>query len=118
MLNETAENFWKAWSEFKWPELVQPIYRLYYDDAGNPKCYSMEELSDKYIEVDAKTFAQRPWNVRVVDGKLKYIEPIIQVQKLKPAQTTGTTCHPRDVCVVVDQQQSHVKWNKTTNEIS
>ena len=118
MTNETTENFWKVWSEFKWPDLDRPSYRLYYNSDGTPKCYSMEILLDKYIEVDAETYALRPWNIRVIDGKIKHIDPPVTVQKLKPNQLDGTPCDPRDVCVVVQQNKPHIKWNKTTNEIS
>lgn len=118
MTNETTENFIKAWSEFQWPEPVTPSFRLYYHDNGSPKCYSMEVLADKYVEIDAETFALRPWNVRVIEGKIQYIQPPITVQKLKPNTESGTACDPRDVCVVVSDQPNHIKWNQTTNEIS
>jgi hypothetical protein len=118
MTNETTENFWKAWSEFEWPTVTTPVFRLYYNEDGSPKCYSMDELSDKYVEVDADTFALRPWNVRVVEGKLTYIQPPIVVQKLKPNTEYGILCDPRDVCIVVPHQHAHIKWNQTTNEIS
>jgi hypothetical protein len=118
MTNQTTENFLQAWSEFQWPDLVTPSYRLYYNDDGSPKCYSTDPMSDKYIEVDADTFAQRPWNVRIVDGKLIFVEPPVQVQKLLPSNKSGITCHPKDVCIVVSKNQSHTKWNRTINEIS
>jgi hypothetical protein len=118
MTNKTTENFWKVWSEFQWPDPVAPSYRLYYNQDGTPKCYSMESLPDKYVEVDAETFALRPWNVRVIEGKLILVEPPVTVQKLTPSLETGTLCHPQDVCVVVSSTKSHIKWNKQTNEIN
>jgi hypothetical protein len=117
MTNATTENFLQAWKEFQWPEPLVPSYRLYYNDDGTPKYYSMEDMPDKYVEVDAEIFAIRPWNVKVVDGKLIRIDPPVIVQKLRPGQQTGTLCDPRDVCVVVHTNNSHVTWNKTTNEI-
>lgn len=117
MTDSTTENFLQAWSEFQWPDPVTPSYRLYYNDDGTPKCYSMEIMSDKYIEVDPETFAQRPWNVRVVDGKLILIQPPVQVQKLQPS-SLGIACHPQDICVVVLDDQPHTRWNKQINEIS
>ena len=116
MTNETTENFIKAWSEFKWPDSLAISFRLYYNNDGTPKCYSMEEMPDKYVEVDAETFAQRPWNVRVIDGKITFIQLPVQVQKLQPNTESGTPCDPQDVCVVVSDQQPHIKWNQTTNE--
>ena len=118
MTNQTTENFIKAWSEFVWPDPVVVTFRLYYNDDGSPKCYSTEEMPDKYVEVDAEMFATRPWNVRVVDGKIKFIQPPVQIQKLQPSKESGIPCDPRDVCVVVSQEQPHTKWNKVTNEIS
>ncbi len=117
MTDQTTDNFWQAWNKFEWPESTVPSYRLYYNDDGTPKCYSMEVMPDKYVEVDAQVFASRPWNVRVINGKLTHVTPPVTVQKLKPCLGTGTPCDPRDVCVVVNPQQPHVTWNKTTNEI-
>ena len=118
MLNETTENFLKVMAELAQPEPQSLIYKLYYNDDGSPKCYSMEEMAGKYIEIDAETFALRPWNVRVIDGQLVVINPPVTVQKLQPNQSTGTACHPQDVCVVVSTQQSHTIWNKVNNEVS
>lgn len=118
MTDQTTENFLQAWSEFHWPELMQPSYRLYYNNDGTPKCYSMDIMSYKYVEVDAETFASRPWNVLVVDGKINFIATPVTVKKLKPNHEQGKPCHPNDVCVVVDIQKPNVKWNLKTNEIS
>ncbi len=118
MTNETTENFIKAWSEFEWPDSKPIFFRLYYNDDGSPKCYSMEEFPGKYVDIDANTFARRPWNVRVVEGKLKYIDPPVTVRKIQPNSGSGTCCDPRDVCVVVTNKKPHTKWNQTTNEIS
>jgi hypothetical protein len=118
MSNKTTENFLQAWNEFVWPEEIAPSYRLYYNDDGTPKCYSMEDQPGKYVDIDAETFALRPWNVRVVEGKFKLVQPPITVQKLQPNQIDGTSCHPQDVCVVVSEQKSHIKWNSITNEIN
>ena len=116
MTNETTENFIKVWSEFKWPDPVIPSYRLYYNEDGSPKCYSMEDMPGKYIEVDSETYALRPWNVRVKDQKLKIIPPAVTVKRLKPDSNTGICCDPRDICVVVIFDQPHTKWKLTTNE--
>jgi hypothetical protein len=118
MSKETTENFLQVWSEFAWPEPTTASYRLYYNADGTPKCYSMEIMPDKYVEVDANIFALRPWNVRVVDSILIFIQPPVTVQKLQPNKKSGTPGHPKDVCVVVSENQPHTKWNKQTNEIS
>jgi hypothetical protein len=116
MTNETTENFWKAWNEFKWPDPKPISYRLYYNQAGLPICYTMEDLPGKYIEVDREIFVTTPHNVKVIDGQLKFVQPKITVTKLEPNATTGTSCHVNDVTVVVDHAHPHTKWNKNSYE--
>lgn len=97
---------------------TQPVsFRLYHDTDGNPIVYSMEPLPGDYIEVDPATYALSPFNVRVVDGALCYIQPRTVIRKLQPHTPDGTPCHENDVCVVV-QDQPHTKWNMTEHEIS
>jgi hypothetical protein len=117
MTDQTTENFWKVWSEFKWPDPYVPSYRLYYHDDGSPKCYSMEPLPGKYIDIDSATYALRPWNVRVINDRLEFVQPTVVVKKLQPNQIQGTCCHTQDVCVVVADSQTHSKWNTVTHEI-
>jgi len=116
MSRETTDNFLKVMAEFKWPESVPISYRLYHTDNGSPKCYSMEDLPGKYIEVDQETYTLARWNVRVVDDKIHIIKPAVTIHKLQPNAVTGTPCHINDVCVVVDVDQPHTKWNIITNE--
>ena len=115
-MNETTKNFMQVMQEFEWPASVAVSYRLYYNDDGSPKCYSMEHMPDKYLEVDAETFALRPQNVKVIEGKLIFVDSPVTVQKLHPCYESGTACHPQNVCVVVSENQSHTKWNKQINE--
>lgn len=116
MSNETTENFLKVMAAFEWPEPKPVFYRLYYNDDGTPKCYTMEDLSGKYIQVDLDTYIAHLWNVKVINEKLYIIPPAIVTHKLKPNNTTGTACHLQDVCVVTALDQPHTKWNITTNE--
>ena len=114
-MNElTAEEFWSTLHAA--PEPSPVFYRLYYDDDGTPIIYSMEELPGNYIDVDQQTYVLTPFNVRVVNGKLTYIKPVVTVKKLQP-NINGTACDPRDVCVVVDADQPHIKWTIVNNEI-
>ena len=92
------------------PEPQPVFYRLYYNDAGQPVCYSMEDLPGNYIDIDAETFGLAPANVRVVDNKLKYIT-VRTSDKLVPS-TAGTLCHPQSVAVVVTQNGT--PWSKQT----
>lgn len=116
MTNETTENFLKAWSEFKWPEPRPISFRLYYDQQGNPVCYTMDDLPGNYIEIDQQSYLQHLWNVRVVNQKLVVLPQTVTVNKLVPGTEQGVCCDPRDVTVVVNQQQQHVKWNSKNYE--
>lgn len=117
MSNETTQNFLDVMATFEWPEPPAVFFRLYYNDDGSPNCYSMEQLPGKYINIDSDLFASRPWNVRVINEKLHYIQPPIVVKKLVPS-ADGIACDPSDVCVVVDKRQAHVGWEIKTYEIN
>ena len=104
----TPEEFWDILHAMPEPQPV--FYRLYYNDAGEPVCYSMEHLPGTYIDIDAETFALAPANVRVVDNKLKYITTRTS-DKLVPSNT-GTQCHPQNVAVIVEQNGT--PWSKQT----
>lgn len=118
MSNETTENFLRVMAEFEWPEPRPISYRLYYNDDGSPKCYTMDNLPGKYIEVDRETYVNHTWNVRVEDGKLRIVPITKTVNKLRPSIEDGIACHPGDVCVVIDANQDHIKWNMTTYEVN
>ena len=112
----TEEEFWSILRDIPEPKSI--FYRLYYNDGGSPIIYSMEELPGNYIEVDQPTYVLAPFNVKVINGKLTYIKPAITVKKLQPNDLNGTTCDPRDVCVVVGTDQTHIKWTMVNNELN
>ena len=105
----TPEEFWDILHTMPEPQPV--FYRLYYNDAGQPVCYSMEDLPGNYIDIDAETFGLVPANIRVVDNKLKYITTRTS-DKLVPS-TSGTLCHPQNVAVIVEQNGTY--WSKQTH---
>jgi hypothetical protein len=105
----TPEEFWSILHSMPEPKPV--FWRLYYNDQGQPVCYSMEDLPGNYIDVDPETFAAAPANVRVVEGKLKYIT-VRTSQKIVPS-TTGTLCHSQNVAVIVTQNGTY--WSKQTH---
>ena len=114
MSEMTEQEFWAI---LQATPVIKPIfYRLYYNDDGSPIFYSMEELSGNYIEIDQQTYALASFNVRVINGKLIHINLAKNVKKLQPS-TKGTTCDPRDVCVIVNADQPHTKWTMVNNEI-
>jgi len=110
----TEEEFWAALQPVVDTRVL--IYRLYYDEHGNPLFYSTEDCPGNYIDIDPITYANSPTNVRVVDGKMKFIETVL-ASKLKPNQEDGTPCHPADIAIVVDSNQPHIKWSLSTNEL-
>jgi hypothetical protein len=117
MSNETTQNFWSVLQHFEWPEPEPVIYRLYHDDQGRPLFYSMEKLPGTYIEVDQSIYQRACYHAVVKQGRLVILRPAVQVSRLVPDQESGVCCDPRDVCVIVRQDQSHQKWRKITNEI-
>jgi hypothetical protein len=104
----TEQEFLEIWSAR--PESKPVFYRLYHQDDGTPLYYSMEDLPGKYIEIDLATYQQYRSNVRVVDGKLIVIPTTGIIKKLQPSKH-GTPCDPRDVCIVTDCDNPHIKWS-------
>lgn len=113
-MNDTTKNFWEAFAQ---PVDPTPVifYRLYHNEQGFPLFYSMEDLPGNYIDIDAETFAQSSPHVRVVNGKLISTQILEVTKKLIPGNT-GTTCHPQDICVIVEQEQTNIKWERKTYE--
>lgn len=100
-----ADEFWHILHDV--PEPSPVFWRMYYNDDGSLICYSMEELPHNYIEIDAHLYHQGPLNVRVVNGAIRYIHRESS-RKLIPGET-GTTCHPDDILVVVNNEPN-TKW--------
>jgi hypothetical protein len=104
--NEIFLNFWQ---NFKWPEPEQLYYRLYYNDQGQPICYSRHAIAGKFIELTPEQFAIGDMNVDVVDGVLVHRSPP-PPPKLRPA-ASGTACHTDDVTVVIKDINNAKQWN-------
>ena len=85
-----------------------PIRRLYYNDNGRPLFYSGEDLPGNYIELTPEEYVNTPLNIRIVDGKIVVLEHSV-VSKLRPSDQ-GTPCDPRDVSIVVSEEEPHQKW--------
>ena len=109
MDNNYYNDLWMAWGQQLPDNIDKPLYRLYYNDLGEPLFYSMEDLPGNYIEVDAETFRSGPVNCRIVDGQMLLIKSTT-VHKLRPGPA-GTACHPQDVCIVVSESDPHTKWS-------
>lgn len=96
------------------PEPKPVFYRLYHDDQGVPLFYSMEDVPGTYIEIDQETFARASFNVRVRNGKP--VQVTWRTTTRLDYSETGTPCHPQDVAIVVNPEQSHQCWSKKTYE--
>jgi hypothetical protein len=105
----TEEEFFSIWANQTQQIHRAPEYRLYHDENGFPLFFSQEDVPGNYIVVDQETFLGGARNIRVIDGKLK-IYQIVFGKKLVPADQ-GQACDPRNVCVVVTEDQPHIKWN-------
>ena len=108
MSEMTPEEFWAIWENSAPGPVPEADYRLYYDENGFPLFYSMEDAPGMYIKVDKDIFFNNSKHIRVINGKI-IEEQICWTKKLIPS-TQGTSCHPHDVCVVVDKDQPHTNW--------
>jgi hypothetical protein len=115
-MNETTQNFLEVWNNLEpWtPPVV--LFRLYYDDTGAPIEYSHEDKPGNYIDIDPAIFRDQARNVRVVNRQLIKIASRITVTKLIPHTNIGTCCAVEDVCVVVNDDEAHLKWSLKRNE--
>lgn len=117
-MNETTENFFKVWSELEPWQPPAVFWRLYHDDQGRPLFYSQEDTPGNYIDVTPEQYQRASMQVRVRNGQLEEIKKVA-VNKLVPSDTeAGTPCHPSDVSIVVDAEQSHQRWRIRTNEFN
>lgn len=114
LMNDTTENFFKAWAEWDRQEPDPVFFRLYYNKQGLPVTYSMEDLPGTYIDIDQATYAKSSYQVRVINGKLTHIDPTKIYSKLQPGDS-GTSCHSQDVAVVV-ATPLNTRWKSVTYE--
>lgn len=104
----TPEEFWAILHAV--PEAKEPIRRLYYGENGEPLFYSTEALPGNYIDIDTETFTRASSKVQVKNGQIISTVSRKISKKLVPSMN-GVACDHRDVCVVVDTDQKHTKWN-------
>lgn len=107
-------DFAQLWAEVKPIDTdIKQIYRLYYDETGEPLFYSTEDLPGLYIDITQEEFNRSDSHVRVKNGKIEQVETVC-VRKLVPFEI-GTSCHPSTVTIVVDADSPNKKW-KLRNE--
>lgn len=113
-MNETTKNFLEVFGNLEPWQPPEVFWRLYYDEAGYPLFYSMEDKPGNYIDITPEQFQRASMRVRVRDGRL--VELNTNPIKKKVPADTGTPCHPKDVSIVVSREQTHQCWRITTND--
>jgi hypothetical protein len=110
------DSFWQAVADHNWKaDEKQLEYRVYYNDDGSIKFYSMEDLPGNYLVIDQDLFNQAKYDMRVKDGKLVRVSRQAS-WKLVP-DVDGTACHPNNVSIVVKNYSNPQYWKvKTTYE--
>jgi hypothetical protein len=106
--------FWQAVQAHNWQQPEQTLeFRLYYDDQGQPVCYSMEDLPGKYITIDRTTFDQARCDVLVKHGKIVKINNPTS-WKLAASNEENYACHAQDVTVIVPVEHAQRRFWKVT----
>jgi hypothetical protein len=90
-------------------------FRLYYNDDGTPKYYSMEELEGNFIFIERSVFESSRYDIVVINGKIKSLsENIISKYHLVTEQSKSTVmCDSEDISIIVDKTQSYKLWDYT-----
>lgn len=109
----TEQEFWEILAAMPLPKPI--FFRAYYNDEGIVVCYTMEDLPGNYIEIDQETYSRGPVHARIINNKLVEIKPSTVTKKLKPT-VLGTSCDPRDICIIVLPSAPHTNWSFKTNE--
>jgi len=94
-------------TKFELDKIVEE-YFLYYDDNGDPICYSPKKLDNKnkFIEVDKETYTVGRYDIKVINGKLVFPSKYIY-KKLIPDVNGPITCCKRDVSIICEDGH---KW--------
>jgi hypothetical protein len=115
MTMPTVEEFAEMFKAFK--PVVPPEFRLYYDDEGNILFYSCEKPEGKYIVITSDQYFASRYDVKVVDGKIKYLTNYITLSKLEPSMS-GTKCAIEDINIIVsdDYTGETITWDTVVHE--
>jgi hypothetical protein len=92
-------------------------FRLYYREDGSIICYTCDNLEGNYITIDAQTFAECRPDVKVIDGKIEIIKPMIVIHKMTESEY-GIKCAVEDINIVVrdDYTGNTKKWEMKRDE--
>ena len=111
-MNDDQE-FLAALSAFQSSPPKQIEFRIYYDrGTGKILNYTTDDQPGDFIVVDRETFAKHRFDCTIRDGKI--VPYKLPIGKLVPGQK-GISCHPKDICIVVDQEPA-LHWSMKTYE--
>lgn len=81
-------------------------FRLYYNDDGTPKFYSMEELEGKFISIDRSVFEASRYDIKIVDGKIKSLSEntISKYHRVSELSKTTVKCDHDDISILSDDR--------------
>ena len=110
-------NFWKALEQLQEIKPVKIEYRLYYNQDGTVRCYSMEDIDGDFIVIDQHTYNQFRTDLLVKDGKIIRITNNSS-WKLTPTLEQETYgCHPTNVSIVVNKDYVNPQyWSVKTTQ--
>jgi len=77
-------------------------FRLYYDENGDVLFYTCEDLPGNYIVVDAQTYAECRFDIRIVEQKIVKLAGKINFIKVVP-NVNGVRCAYEDNAILVDE---------------
>jgi hypothetical protein len=91
-----------------------PEFRLYYDENGKVLFYTCDRPEGNYLVIDADTYFQSRFDIKIIDGKITKLYDKMLIAKLTPSDL-GTSCYFDDVSIIYNDEKSK-KWSLKTNE--
>lgn len=90
-------------------------FRLYYNDDGTPKYYSMEKLDGNFIEIDKSVFEASRYDIVVINGKIKSLSEnvISKYHLVNDISKTTVMCDDEDITLLTDSTKSYKLWDYT-----
>ncbi len=86
-----------------------PEFRLYYDSNGNVLHYTCEQSTGNFIVIDALTYAEGRYDIRVVNKKIEKVQYVLTISKLAPNKI-GVPCTSEDISIVAPNYINSTNW--------
>ena len=88
------------------PVIEKPEFRLYYDDKGKVLSYTCEKLEGNYIVIDAQTYAEMRYDIRIVEGKIVSERSALFISRLYP-DDEGIMTEMEDISIIAETNGQH-----------